>query len=99
MLVSTPDTIDAFQESYGAGAPFWKAPAFASGRSATPLSLTSNRRPARRVSVEAANDVIENYCKDCHNDQLMLGNQSFDSFDVGKAEQHRAQAEKMIRKL
>src|SRR5206468_1443583 len=82
----------------GTGAPFWKAPA-PSSRRATPVVPVSNRRTARRVSVEAANDVIENYCKDCHNDQLMLGNQSFDNFDVGKAEQHRLQAEKMIRKL
>jgi hypothetical protein len=81
----------------GTGAPFWKAPAPAIARSSV---TASTHRPApRMVSVQAANDVIENYCKDCHNDQLMLGNQSFDTFDVGKADERRPQAEKMIRKL
>lgn len=58
-----------------------------------------HRSTARTLSTDAANAIIENYCKDCHNDQLLLGNQSFDQFDVGKADQHREQAERMIRKL
>src|SRR5204862_4841923 len=66
---------------------------------ATPVTRSSSAHASRALPTEAANAIIENYCKDCHNDQLLLGNQSFDEFDVAKADKRREQAEKMIRKL
>jgi hypothetical protein len=82
----------------GARAPLWlkrPAPALAAAR---PVSKTRTVG-ARGISMKAYNDVIENYCADCHNDQLKSGNQSFDGFDVAHADQRLVQAEKMIRKL
>lgn len=80
----------------GKNAPHWFAPAPRAESRPAPV-LRSN--VPRTMPVSAANDIIENYCKDCHNDQLLLGNQSFDTFDVAKADKSREQAEKMIRKL
>ena len=54
---------------------------------------------SRGIAIAAFNDVIENYCKDCHNEQMLTGNLSLDDFDVGKANENAHIAEKMIRKL
>jgi hypothetical protein len=87
----------------GAGAPFWRAStARVDARPITPPpSATAGKRKAAAgtLPLEVAEGLIENYCRDCHNDQLQLGTQSFDSFTVAKAFGHREQAEKMIRKL
>ena len=87
----------------GAGVPFWRATtARVSARpTAPPTSAVSSARkvPAGTLPIEVAEGLIENYCRDCHNDQLQLGTQSFDSFTVAKAFGHREQAEKMIKKL
>src|SRR6478672_6559660 len=85
----------------GTGAPFWRPP---SSRAVpvpgTPVRLASaNRSAARTMPLDAADAVIENYCKDCHNEQLLMGNVSFDGFQVGKAESRRALAEKAVKKL
>ena len=56
-------------------------------------------RGARGISVAALNDVVEQYCKDCHNDQMLTGNLSLDKFDVAHADADAHIAEKMIRKL
>ncbi len=84
----------------GTGAPFWSAPVRptteAPGR--TPIRNASLKNE-RTMPIADADSIIENYCKDCHNEQLLMGNQSFDGFEVGKAADRRAQAEKMIRKL
>ncbi len=81
----------------------------------TPMSRvvmrTSRRRPllgrdvnagamgARGISLSAFKDVMDHYCADCHNDDQQKGNQSFDNYDIAKADQSRAQSEKIIRKL
>ena len=85
----------------GTGAPFWRAPirSVDARPERTPLRNASLRARARTMPIDAADSVIENYCKDCHNEQLLMGNQSFDDFHVAKAYDRRAQAEKMIRKL
>ena len=86
----------------GAGAPFWRAStARADVRPTSPPAATAGKRKvaAGTLPTEVAEGLIENYCRDCHNDQLQLGTQSFDSFTVAKAFTHREQAEKMIRKL
>jgi hypothetical protein len=86
----------------GAGAPFWRAStARVDARPVTPpkTATASKRTPPGTLPIEVAEGLIENYCRDCHNDQLRLGTQSFDSFTVAKAFGHREQAEKMIKKL
>jgi hypothetical protein len=65
-------------------------------------STVRNSKGSALVGPERAaamNNVIENYCADCHNDQMLLGNLSFDGFDVAHADKFRPKAEKMIRKL
>ena len=70
-------------------------------------SLKSPRRYIRRIRPSALaesrspafNDVIESYCNDCHNDQIMSGDLSLEKFDVAKANENAHVAEKMIRKL
>ena len=87
----------------GAGAPFWRAStARVDARPTTPPAAAAagkRKAAAGTLPVEVAEGLIENYCRDCHNDQLQLGTQSFDSFTVAKAFTHRVQAEKMVRKL
>ncbi|HEY4217953.1 MAG TPA: DUF1592 domain-containing protein [Gemmatimonadaceae bacterium] len=60
------------------------------------------------LSPKAANDVIENYCVDCHDDQLRSGNDvaddgkqglSLEHFDVAAATSRPTDAERIIRKL
>src|SRR6185369_15041293 len=43
--------------------------------------------------------VVQQYCVVCHNDQLMTGNLSLQTFDVDKAPEKAETAERMIRKL
>src|ERR1044071_9981484 len=54
---------------------------------------------ARGISTAALNGVIETYCQDCHNENLMTGNLSLEKFDVAAADKNLVTAEKMIRKL
>ncbi len=50
-------------------------------------------------SFEAQNALVGDYCVMCHSDQAMTAGFSLESFDVGRAEEKAALAEKMIRKL
>src|SRR4029078_8478294 len=54
---------------------------------------------ARGISTAALNSVIETYCQDCHNENLMTGNLSLENFDVASADKNLVISEKMIRKL
>ncbi len=45
------------------------------------------------------NMLIGRYCFRCHNDALMTGGLSLESFDVAKADEHAEIAERVIRKL
>jgi uncharacterized protein DUF1587 len=44
-------------------------------------------------------DVVRQYCVVCHNDQMLTGNVSLQSFEVERAAEHAQTAERMIRKL
>ena len=44
-------------------------------------------------------EVVQRYCVVCHNDPMMTGNVSFQSFDVERAAERAETAERMIRKL
>ncbi len=54
-----------------------------------------------RAPIPAAtlNEVVQQYCMVCHNDQLLTGNVSFQGLDVERAGEKAQIAERMIRKL
>ena len=66
---------------------------------AHPLPHVGARASTRRISPAALNGVIQQYCGECHNDNLLTGNLSLDKFDVEKAYASDSTAERMIRKL
>jgi hypothetical protein len=51
------------------------------------------------IPIPALNAVIDQYCGDCHNDQMMVGNLSLEHYDVGAAPSNWATSEKIVRKL
>ncbi len=52
-----------------------------------------------RLSARDLNDVVGQYCQDCHNDTRRRGNLSLDTFDPGLASRHPDVAEKVVAKL
>ena len=48
---------------------------------------------------DVLNGVIDHYCTECHNEQLLVGNLSLERYDIASATKERAKSEKMIRKL
>lgn len=64
---------------------------------ASKANAASPQPPA--PSALAANDTIETFCVDCHDDGLRTGGLSLSSFDVARAGEHPDIAEKMVRKL
>jgi hypothetical protein len=60
--------------------------AHATTRTATPTAATLN-------------GVVDEYCADCHNADMLLGNLSLEGYDIARADTARAISEKMIRKL
>jgi hypothetical protein len=55
--------------------------------------------PAPRHAPATLTDVVQRYCVVCHNDGMMTGNLSLQSFAVERAAEKAETAEKMIRKL
>ena len=56
--------------------------------------------PAKTEPNDAlANRVVRSTCVMCHNDRLMTGNMSLQTFDVANAAEHADVAEEMVRKL
>src|SRR5688572_3447678 len=51
------------------------------------------------VSDATLTEVVQRYCVVCHNDPMMTGNVSLQSFDVERAADNARTAERMIRKL
>jgi len=65
-----------------------------------PLDVSMLGRHDRdTASAEDYNSVIQQFCLLCHNDALLTGNLTLQSFDVAKATENAEIAEKMIRKL
>jgi hypothetical protein len=54
---------------------------------------------AAPLSDATLTEVVQRYCVVCHNDPMMTGNVSFQSFDVERAYEKAPTAERMIRKL
>ncbi len=61
--------------------------------------LKPSKVAAAPASPDAGTAVVRRYCLTCHNDTLKTGGMSLQSFDVARAADHAALAEKMIRKL
>ena len=57
------------------------------------------KRPNPTVRADSLTAVIRQYCVLCHNDALLTGNMSLQSFEVERAAENGELAEKMIRKL
>ena len=57
------------------------------------------RPPARPIPPDSLNAVVKQYCIVCHNDVMMTGNLSLETFDVARAPELAVTAEKMIVKL
>ena len=55
--------------------------------------------PTSAIPVESLTEVVQRYCVVCHNDQLLTGNMSLQSFTVETAAERAETAERMIRKL
>ncbi len=62
-----------------------------------PRAASAGRAPT--IPISALNAVVDQYCTDCHNDQMMVGNLSLEHYDVAAAPTRLAASEKMIRKL
>src|SRR5690242_10610053 len=59
-------------------------------------------RPSRlapTIPVSVLNGVVDQYCTDCHNEQMKVGNISLEGYDVAAAPSNLKISEKMIRKL
>ena len=54
---------------------------------------------ARTAAPEAAQAVVDETCRRCHNDRARYGNLSLDRFEVARADDDRPLAEKIIRKV
>ena len=54
---------------------------------------------AAAAASSSLNDTVRTYCVGCHNDRTRRGELSLAAFDVAKAGEHAAIAEKVIRKL
>ncbi len=66
------------------------------------LALGSTAGPAieaRTAGPEAAQAVVDETCRRCHNDRARYGNLSLDRFEVARAGADRPLAEKIIRKV
>src|ERR1041385_2722890 len=68
----------------------------------SPVARRGVARSAPRsptIPVGVLNAVVEQYCTDCHNEQLKSGNLSFEGYDVAAAPSNLNKSERMIRKL
>ena len=65
------------------------------------IANPSAAKPRARIHVapRALNDVIKQYCQDCHNEDIRSGNLSLTQFDASNAPGNGDVAEKMIAKL
>ena len=66
---------------------------------ATARGLRPNRRTSPTIPVSVLNSVVDQYCTDCHNEQMKVGNISLEGYDVAAAPSNLKTSEKMIRKL
>ena len=63
------------------------------------VCLSLSAAPSAPLSFKEQNEVIGRYCFRCHNDQLVTGGLTLESFDAAQAYDQAEIAEKVIRKL
>ena len=63
------------------------------------ISLSLSAAPPTPLSFKEQNELIGRYCFRCHNDQLVTGGLTLESFDAAQAYEQAEIAEKVIRKL
>ena len=80
------------------GQPFPISPRFAS-LALHPAPPARAEGAGARPLAQDLNAVVGEYCVACHNDQLVTGNLSLESFDVAEADVEAETAERMILKL
>ncbi len=66
---------------------------------AEPTWLKPSITPAAAMSPDEADEVIEQFCGNCHNDDDLKGELSLDTFKVASAQEQAEIAEKIVRKL
>ncbi len=66
---------------------------------AGPGSAPETQSPQNSTATSDPNRVVQEVCLACHNDALLEGNMSLQSFDVTAAHENTELAEKMVRKL
>jgi hypothetical protein len=83
----------------GNGAPHWAARATASApvRAVKAVKRSAPKNP--RGVATAFNDIVQNYCTDCHSDQTLSGNLSLEHFDIDSVANDRAESERIIRTM
>ncbi len=81
----------------GIGAARWPTANVLSAANTLAVTRWAATTPPTRPS--ELNPVIRQYCVRCHNDQMLRGNLSLETFDTAAAHEHAATAEKMIVKL
>ena len=69
------------------------------GLRAATLEPRPETQNAESAAVTAAQTVVDQTCRRCHNDRTRRGDVSLESFDVTTAADHAELAERMIRKL
>src|SRR6185295_11642918 len=76
------------------------APALTPVSSHTPAGYaTQAKTQASGPSVQDPDSVIQNYCVECHNDQMKTGGLTFESFAIAQTADKAPMAERMVRKL
>tara|TARA_B100001146_G_scaffold135623_1_gene119014 strand:- start:1607 stop:4003 length:2397 start_codon:yes stop_codon:yes gene_type:complete len=63
------------------------------------ICLSLSAAPSAPLSFKEQNELIGRYCFRCHNDQLVTGGLTLESFDAAQAYEQAEIAEKVIRKL
>ena len=61
--------------------------------------LGVGRSDALSTNAPGEEQLVENYCASCHNDELQVGGFSFTEMDLDRPEQNAEQAERLVRKL
>ena len=72
---------------------------FAVGTAAHEQAPVASEGGETPVAAEDVQAVVDGTCRRCHNDRMRTGNLSLADFEVGRAVEQAAVAERMVRKL
>ena len=83
----------------GSGAPHFSSRASAPAPKPATKMAKRNAPKNPRATATIFNNIVQNYCTDCHSDQTLSGNLSLEHFDIDSVADRREESEKIIRKL